>query len=586
MKQIRIMALLLAAALVFGCCAGCAKDPAETTAAATSAETGPAPSEAPTESTPDTTEPTEPDEALPVRWQNGGYLRFLPREPLEVPKLSEMVYARPDVDGLIAELEALTEKASDCEDPEALLQDYYQVAVDCQNYANMYDLAFFRYSMDTSDDDCADEYAYCNEANGVVNEKQNALFAAIAASPCRDAIEQACFWEGFFRDYDDFNSADETYFDLKEQESDLLFQYYDLAGAADLTSAREIGKIHEAAGNLFIKLVKVRQQIAAAKGYDSYMDYIYACGFYRDYTTAQARAYLDQVKLWLAPLTQEDRIADAFYSSWREARAMEMLSNAAERMGGPIRDSYRFLSDRELYDISSGRDKLSIAYTSYLGNYEAPFIFVDPGAKDLVTALFHEYGHFTDFYCNYGVAGDYETGETYSQSMQYLAFAYAEPFADSARAMNLRATLSDLLIYSVLMEGAYADFELQAYALDPEELTVDRLDEVFSQCIADYGLARVDDFHFLRSYWSVYQHFFAYPGYVISYSDSAVAALQICRLEAEEPGAGVAAFCRLLERTRGKKFAEVLSEAGLDSPFEAATLEKTADFLRKAFELD
>ena len=90
----------------------------------------------------------------------------------------------------------------------------------------------------------------------------------------------------------------------------------------------------------------------------------------------------------------------------------------------------------------------------------------------------------------------------------------------------------------------------------------------------------------MSGYWSVYQHFFAYPGYVISYSDSALASLQICRLEAEEPGAGVDAFCRLLARTRGKKFAAVLAEAGLDSPFEAATLEKTADFLKEVFEMN
>ena len=105
----------------------------------------------------------------------------------------------------------------------------------------------------------------------------------------------------------------------------------------------------------------------------------------------------------------------------------------------------------------------------------------------------------------------------------------------------------------------------------------------FDPYIADYGLTGLDDVHFLSGYWSVYPHFFAYPGCVISYSDSAVAALQICRLEAEEPGAGVEAFCRLLDRTHRKKFAAVLAEAEPDSPFEAATLEKTEEFLKEAF---
>ena len=255
-------------------------------------------------------------------------------------------------------------------------------------------------------------------------------------------------------------------------------------------------------------------------------------------------------------------------------------------MGGAVWEAFRFMSGYGLYDISYSRNKMSIGFTSYIGNYESPYIFVDPESKDVLITLFHEFGHFTDWYYNYGIAGDYETGETYSQAMQYLAFAYADPFSDSARFANLRATLSDLLVYSVLQEGAYADFELQVYALAPEELTVENLDAIFGQCMEDYGIAGVKGVRFRNIFWSVYQHFFAYPGYVISYSDSAVAALQICRLEKEEPGAGVEAFCRLLERTHGKKFAAVLADVGLDSPFDAAALEKTAAFLRDAFDMD
>ena len=586
MKSIRVISMLLAAILLFSlCCAGCAKDPAETTA-----KTEPTLTEAPTpaltEPAPETTEPGDPEGDALIRWQNGGKARYLPREPLTVPKLSEMEYARPDVETLIAKLEALTEKVPQCADAEALLKDYYDIVPYIRDYVTMCDLAFFRYCADTADDYYADEYAWCDEQNGLENEKEEALYAAFAASPCRDALEQAYFGEGFFRDYDGFNTADEAYFDLKQRESDLLFQYYELAGAANLSSAREIERNHDASGTILMELIKVRQQIAAAKGYENYMDYSYARDYHRDYTTAQARAYLDQVKALLAPLTGSDRFILGDYSDWRDSKAMEMLSAAAEQMGGPIRDSFRFLSDRELYDVSYGRDKMSIGFTTYLDNYEAPCIFIDPDAKDLLTALFHEFGHFTDWYYNYGVAGDYETGETYSQAMPYLAFTYADSFTDNARTRNLRAVLADLLVYSILQTGAYADFELQAYALAPEELTLDRLDGIFDQCVTDYGLAGLHDVHFMSGYWSVYQHFFAYPGYVISYSDSALASLQICRLEAEEPGAGVDAFCRLLDRTRGKKFAAVLAEAGLDSPFEAATLEKTAEFLREAFGMD
>ena len=587
MKQNRIVSLLLAAVLLLGTlCAGCAKKPADTEAThAPTAEAEPLPTEAPTaEITPETPEPEEVND-VPVRWQDGGKRSFLPHEPLSVPDLCDMVYERPETETLIADIEALTDRIPVCDDTEALLSDYYAVAERIEHLAAMDSLAFFRYSMDMSDSYFSDEYDYCEEQCTIVAEKENALNAAFAASPCRDALEQAYFGEGFFRDYDDFTEGDQAYFDLKQQENDLLFKYYKLASTADYTVYNGIRQNHEASGEIFIELVKVRRKIAEAKGYENYMDYSYACDYKRDYTTDRAREYLNGVRTLLAPLTQYDTVTgyDSEYGFWNESKAMEYLGSAAEKMGGPILEAFRFMTGHALYDISDAPNKMATAYTTYLNDYESPFVFVNPDAKDLLIALFHEYGHFTDFYRNYGALADYETGETYSQAMVYLAFAYADPFNDTQRQKNLRATVSQLLVYSILQEGAYADFELQVYALAPEELTVENLDAIFGQCMKDYGLARLNDVRFNSNYWSVYLHFFAYPGYVISYSDSAVAALQICRLEAENPGAGVDAFCRILDRTHGKKFAAILNETGLDSPFEEDTLQKSAAFLKDTF---
>ena len=590
MKQIRIIALLMAAALLAVFCVGCAKAPDETLAtAAPTEEAEPSPTDAATEVPTESAGATETVSAdvIPVRMRNGK-LSFLPEEPISIPKLSEMEYVRPNADTLIARIDALTEKVAGCEDAEALLADYYEIAPDIQSFASMYALAFYHYCMDTSDSYYADEYDYCDEQGTLVDEKENALYAAFAASPCRGALEQAYFGEGFFKDYDDFNAADENYFDLKQQENDLLFRYYDFANTISPYSYKQIEDNHDAMGGIYIELVKVRQQIAAAKGYGNYMDYSYDCTFKRDYTTAQAREYLDGVKELLAPLMENPKIADdySYYSSWRESAAMDMLSSAAERMGGPVWEAYRFMAGHELYDVSYATDKLGIAFTSYLADYESPFIFVNPDAKDLLISLFHEFGHFTDAYRNYGFSDSYEIGETHSQAMQYLAFAYADGFADNFRSKNLRATLSDLLVESILKEGAYGDFELQVYSLAPEELTIERLDAIYAQCMEDYGLSGMRGVQFKSKYWSAYNHFFERPGYLISYSVSAVSALQICRLEAEEAGAGVEAFCRLLDRAPGQRFSAAIDEAGLDSPFDTAAMERTAEFLKDVFDMN
>ncbi|MBO4383885.1 MAG: hypothetical protein J5854_00500 [Clostridia bacterium] len=584
MRFNRIFAALLAALMLAASLTGCSgaanepDKPAATAAPTAEPATTPAP----------TPEPTPAPEEPPVRMRNGGSLCFLPEEPIDIPNLSEMVYTRPDSEALIAKIEALTEKAAVCQDPAELLDDYYEIAVLVNRYATMISLAYYRFSTDIFDEYFSEEYDRCDENGSAIDEKLNELYAVFAASPFRNILEAEYFGEGFFRDYEDFNTADDTFLEHKKRENDLLFRYYELSGNADFSTYRGIEKSRGEIGGVFIELIKVRREIAAAKGYDNYMDYAYACEYKRDFTTDRAKEYLELVRTRLAPLLENRKITEeySYYSDWRESKTVEILSSAAQKMGGPVWEAFRFMIDHELYDISYSNNKLSTAYTSYLADYESPFIFVDPGAKDLLIAMFHEFGHFTDAYVNYGLSGDLELSEIYSQAMVYLAFAYGEPFSDSARETNLRATLAELLTGSIIRMAAYGDFELRVYSLAPEELSLDAIDEIYAQCMKDYGLAGLIGIEYTKIYWVAYHHFFDYPGYVISYSISAVPAVQICRLEAEEPGAGVEAFCRLLGRTRGKRFTAVLAEAGLDSPFDAAAFDGLAEFLKAVFEMN
>ena len=177
--------LLLAATLLFSlCCIGCAKKPVAAmsteapTAEASTMPTEPQATEPPATEQPATEAPvteapaTEtPDAEIPVRMQNGGRLSFLPEEPLEIPKLSEMVYTRPDVEKLIADIEALTEKVPGCGDAEALLNDYYPIAVQFSNLRTMDALAYYHYSKDMSDSYFSDEYIIAR-SNGRSKKKK------------------------------------------------------------------------------------------------------------------------------------------------------------------------------------------------------------------------------------------------------------------------------------------------------------------------------------------------------------------------------------------------------------------------------
>ena len=533
------------------------------------------------------TDAPEPDDGVPVRWRDGGELSFLPHEPVAVPQSSELTYTLTtlDYEGLKARYEALTEKTAVCEDAEALLADYYEILPLTRKLSTMYAICYFRFCRDQ------DSY-YSSKVNifgsqmSVVKEKEAVLFAAFAASPCREELERRYFGEGFFDDYEEVTAADADYYELLSKAGDYS-AWCEEVNEAVFDSTDSFLATHDEIGGYFLKLVAVRRQIAEAKGYETYMDYLYAKGYDRDYTPAQAAEYLTCVKEYLVPLAKDlyEQSPSLYYSEYpsvREKQLMAYLSSAAERMGGPIWEAFRFMEAYALYDIEASPEKYPISYTIYLPDFEAPLIFLYESDYD---ALCHEFGHFADNYRSYGDNVGNDIAEIYSQAMQYLAAANTTEFNDSRRERSLRVTLKDLLLNSVIYQAALADFELQVYALDPEELTLEAIDEIFARCRRDYDIKDGFSDDLGDKSWFLYTSFYNKAGYNISYSVSAIASLQICRLEAEEAGAGVEAFCRLLDRTHGKKFACVLAEAGLESPFEKGTVEQTADFLRDALGL-
>ena len=533
------------------------------------------------------TEVPEPDGEVPVRWRDGGALSFLPHEPVTVPQASDLTYTLTtlDFEGLKARYAALTEKTAVCGDPEELLADYYEILPIRRKLETMYAICYFRYCRDQDSYYSSKVNIFGSQMN-VVKEKEDVLFAAFAASPCRAELERLYFGEGFFDEYDEITAADETYYELLSKSGDYI-SWCKEVNEAVFDSVDSFQATHDEIGGYFLKLVRVRRQIAEAKGFETYLDFNYANNYQRDYTPAQAAAYLAYVKEYLVPLAKDlyEQSPSLYYGEYptvREKQLMTYLSSAAEQMGDPIWEAFRFLDAYELYDVTESRDKYPISYTIYLPDFEAPLIFLYDVGYD---TLCHEFGHFTDDYRSYGDQMGNDIAEIYSQAMQYLAAANTTEFSDSRRARALRVTLKDLLLNSVIYQAALADFELQVYALDPEALTLEKLDDIFAQCRRDYDLRDgfTDDLGGMS--WMLYTSFYDKAGYNISYSVSAIASLQICRLEAEEPGAGVEAFCRLLDRTRGKKFAFVLAEAGLDSPFAEETVEQTAVFLRDALGL-
>ncbi|MBQ6159903.1 MAG: hypothetical protein IJK24_03040 [Oscillospiraceae bacterium] len=625
-EMFSLLALVLVVCLVLGLCVlafGCQnqkEDPTgtqsrESTEAAgtTAAVTTLTATTEPTENTGETTGPETDTDPL-IRWKNAGQRDYLPDEPVEMVKFSEMEYRRPDTETLYVDFAALTEKAEESDDAEALLEDYYELYTRYISFYSMDCLANARHSLDTTDSYYMEEFNFCEEETPNLEEKLEALMKAFAASPSRDALEDLYFGEGFFEKYDDYSVyTNEEYLRLAQQEKTLLTQYRNLTADPQVTVKEETKSLEEwldtddyyvylaaikayyeqynpSLGELFVELVKVRQQLAAALDYDSYAEYSYEVEYQRDYTPEQGDAFLAEIREKLVPV-QNQAEADLALSRLTvgdatEQQMTDMLQSAAKKIGGAVWDAYRFMETYELCDIHRSPEKVEASFQIYIYDYEAPFLLVNAsGTGSDYTTFAHEFGHFTDSFHNYGANEDLETAETFSQAMEFLALRYTDTLTEKEKSDMTKIALMDSL-QTFVSQAAYADFEARVYALDPEELSLEAVNAVYLQCCKDYSFY-VPGYDFFYSMgWIDVLHFYEVPYYIISYCVSAESSLQVYELEAEEAGEGVAAYFRLLDRDYEAGVQAVMEGAGLESPFREGVLDQTAEFFREALGLN
>ena len=242
-------------------------------------------------------------------------------------------------------------------------------------------------------------------------------------------------------------------------------------------------------------------------------------------------------------------------------------------MGGQIERALELMSKNDLYDISDSKNKYNSSFEVYFYDYDQPYVFLSPTGTELDHLSFaHEFGHFCNDYVSGGSVAGIDTAEVFSQGMEYLSLIYSDP----SQELKLHK-LADSLCVDV-EQAAYSSFEQQVYTLEPEELTVQRIRDVFEQTCEDFGLDcwELDS----RSYTTI-SHFFTQPFYVISYVVSNDAAFQLYQLEQQEPGVGLQIYLDNLD-TEQEDFLPFLEEAGLESPFLEDRIPKVAQTLENA----
>ncbi len=530
-----------------------------------------------------------------------------------------MKYTRPDIDAAvlkISDVAELIDKNELAYEEQLAKLDY--VANSYKEILSMTSLAEINSRHDSSNSYWSEETYYIHTNYPKFSQAIEKLFIAAASSPSCDSFAADFFGDELY-DYKDGGIYTDKLVELMAKEAEYENEYNSIStksiiikyngvedsyenilnfyretygeDSKDYLSASSVCKVlYEEAvslksAELLVSLIRQRRLISDELGYESYRDFAYET-IYHDYDPEDMKKFTDDVKNYVIPVylelsryvftpnieKYENLAKDEFVSN---SELINTLYDAYGDAGQSIYEIYSYMLQHKLYDIEApNANRFSGAFSLYIANYNAPFLFATVGNSVLdYTTISHEFGHFADAYINYNGSTSLDLSELYSQAMELLTVEMLDGKLNNDAYRYLKYTKLEELLGTIIFQTFYASFEAKAYELPLESITKEKLDAVVAQTAREMGIS--DSWNNIE--YIMIPHIILYPFYVQSYATSGVAAAEIYCLEAENEGAGFEVYYTLLKRNNELSFEENLKAAGLSSPFEEKALMELTD---------
>ncbi len=594
------------------------------TQATTTAATADTPSQTtPVQTTPAGSTPAEPPADREISWITKALWASGPEVERDedghaLMDFSEMTYAMPDLDAMDQRFEQLEQLAKDASDADALFSLYEQVLVDYGMAATQLTLVSIASDLDVNDKAASQDKI---ELEGKLNEyyeKLGTITTTILESGLGDAAIERWGQEYADNALREAKLTDESVQPLMKQVSVLTDEYQQVLvnhtvqveGEAltldELLKRTDLGMdslgyletyyktLNEEAGEIFLELVKLRNEIAQTLGFENYVEYSYA-GYNRDYTPADAAQMAEQVKKYLVPLHVELTLNPPIISyqanlvTTTPQQSINALKQILPQISQDMAQAAEFMLEYHLYDFTNGDSKMDGGYTTDIAYYGVPFInYKSMDNYNNVTTVFHEFGHFYNGYCfqesAWNQTTDLDLAEIHSQGLELLLQLfydelYGQDMVEGVKAANLKTMIQ--IIISGCMED---EFQQRLYA--EEDLTLEKLNAIYEELLDEYHL--YDGYYIPNGFWAntwvSIPHTFQAPLYYISYATSLITALEIWELSERDPQAAIDQYLKVQQYSTYEPFQATLEACGLSSPFEEGTVQSMAQQLTAYFE--
>ena len=188
------------------------------------------------------------------------------REPF-----SQMTYTRPDMEAFQALAEESCRLGQTSEDVDQILEQTTQLYEAYDRFYTMLSLADIYYCKDLSNAEAQAEYEFCTGQSGQVEQALEAYYQALAQGPAVEELEEY-FGEGFFDGYTGESQWDAAFLDLWNQEQEAVARYYEAMNQLADASYEDMEKN---LGPILVELIGLRQELAAQVGYDDCEEFLW-----------------------------------------------------------------------------------------------------------------------------------------------------------------------------------------------------------------------------------------------------------------------------------------------------------------------
>ena len=363
-----------------------------------------------------------------------------------------------------------------------------------------------------------------------------------------------------------------------------------------------LGEHDEEIGEIYSKLVTLRDGMAKKLGFKNYIELGYLRMGRYDYNPKMVASYRKQIEESVVPVCnklykdQAKRLGiknPQYYDytvSFKSGNPVpagdeKYLVECARKMyHGLSKESgefFDFMVDHELLDLSARKGKQPGGYCTSFPKYGAPFIFSNfNGTAGDVDVLTHEGGHaFQAYLCKDFKIPEYrnptmESCEIHSMSMEFFAWPYMHDFFKEDELKYRYHHLSSAVEF--LPYGVCVD-HFQHWVYEHPTATHEERCKQWKELEAKYtphkkydGLPTLNN----GRIWMRQAHIFASPFYDIDYTLAQVVAFQFLLADQKNHENAWKKYLKLTKCGGKYPFCELLEKNHMKNPFEDGTVKK------------